>query len=208
MARLADSLQIEPRDRVTSGDDAVVRPAGLRHQHIFVARGFGLDDVARRRCTDFLVRREQHGDRQRRRKGCARQLPDRFQREVVAALHVEDSGPETFVAFAPPLQFFQRAHRMYRVEMAGDQNAGLTLLGMRKPRADATAKTLPSGDPLDRGAHDRHVARGEIKHAIHRACVPGRAFALHPAAQASQHGLGIEGKVGGVHREALKFDRA
>ena len=35
--------------------------------------------------------------------------------------------------------------------------------------------------------------------------VPGRAFAFHPAAQALQHGLGIERKVGGVHGDSLGF---
>ena len=53
-------FEIEPRDRVTPGDDAVVEPARLRHQHVFVARGLGLDDVAGRGRADFLVRREQH----------------------------------------------------------------------------------------------------------------------------------------------------
>ena len=129
----------------------------------------------------------------------ARQLPDRFQRQVIAALHVEDAGAEAFVALAPPLQFFQRADGMHGIEMSRDQNAGLALFGMRKAGADAAAKTLPAGDALDRGAHDRHVARGDIEHAVDGGGVPGRAFAFHPGAQSLQHGLGIERKVGGVH---------
>ena len=56
MARLARGLEVEARDRITPGDDAVIGPAGLRHQHVFVARGFRLDDVARRGRADFLVR--------------------------------------------------------------------------------------------------------------------------------------------------------
>ena len=102
MARLADGFEIEARDRVTPGDDAVIGPARLGHQHVFVASGLGLDDVAGRRRADFLVRREQHRDRQRRGEGGAGQLPDRFQRQVIAALHVEDAGAEAFVALAPP----------------------------------------------------------------------------------------------------------
>src|SRR5580693_9883139 len=92
---------------------------------------------------------------------------------------------------------------MHGIEMTRDQNAGLTLLWMRKAGADAAAKTLPSGNAFDRRAHDRHLARGEIEHAVDRIGVPGRAFAFHPAAQTLQHGLGIEGKVGGVHLMAL-----
>src|SRR6202171_1301527 len=56
MARLACRFEIEPRDRVAPGHDAVVRPARLRHQHIFVACGLGLDDVSGRGRGDFLIR--------------------------------------------------------------------------------------------------------------------------------------------------------
>ena len=133
----------------------------------------------------------------------ARQLPDRFQRQVIAALHVEDAGPEAFVAVAPPLQFFQGADGMHGVEMSRDQDAGLALLGMRKARADAAAETLPAGDALDRRTHDRHVAGGDVEHALDGGRIPGRAFAFDPAAQTLQHGLGIKGKIGWVHLDAL-----
>ena len=205
MARLAGCLQIEAGDRITAGHDAVVRPSWLRHQHIFIARGLGLDDVAGRGSADFLVRREQNRDWQRRGESSARQLPDRFQRQVVAALHIEDARSEAFVALAPPGQLFQRANRVNRIEMPGDQNSGLALLRMRKPRSDAAAKTLPPGDAFYRRTHDGHVARGDVEHAIHRARIPGRAFAFHPAAQALQHGLGIKGKVGRVHDISLRL---
>ncbi len=89
--------------------------------------------------------------------------------------------------------------------MAGDQDARLALFWMRKAGADTAGKTLTAGDALDRRTHDRHVARGEVEHALHRALVPGRAFAFHPAAQPLQHGLGIEGKIGWVHRTSLGF---
>ena len=94
---------------------------------------------------------------------------------------------------------------MNGIEMPRDQNSGLALLGMRETRADAAAKTLASGDALDRRTHDRHLSRGDVEHAFDRARVPGRAFAFHPAAQAPQHGFGIKRKVGRVHRDSLKF---
>ena len=134
----------------------------------------------------------------------AGQLPDRFQREVVAALHVEDAGAEAFVALAPKRQLLDRADGMDGIEMAGDQDAGLALFRMRKAGADAAGKTLPAGDALDGRTHDRHVARGEVEHALDRAGVPGRAFAFHPAAQSLQHGLGIKGKIGWVHEISLR----
>src|SRR5207244_650423 len=43
MARLADGFEIEPGNGVSPGDHAVVRATRLRHQHIFVAGGLGLD---------------------------------------------------------------------------------------------------------------------------------------------------------------------
>jgi hypothetical protein len=70
---------------------------------------------------------------------------------------------------------------------------------MRKAGADAAGKTLPSGDTLDGRTHDRHVARGEVEHALDRGGIPGRALTFHPAAQSLQHGLGIKGKIGWVH---------
>ena len=199
MARLADRFEIEPRNRATTGDDAVVRPARLRHQHIFVARSFRLDDVAGRRSSDLLIRREQDGDRQRRREGSARQLPDRFQRKVVAALHVEDARPEAFIAVAPPSELLNRADGVNGVEVAGDQDSGLALFRMRKSGANAAGKAATPRNAFDRGTHDRHFARGEIEHRFHRICIPGRAFAFHPASQPLQHGFGIKGKVGWIH---------
>jgi hypothetical protein len=130
-------------------------------------------------------------------------LPDRFQRQVIAALHVEDAGAEAFIAVAAPRQFFQGAYGVNGIEVARDQNSRLALPGVRKARADAAAEPLPTGDAFDRRAHHSHFARGKIEHAIYRVNVPGRAFAFHPGAQALQHGLGIERKVGKVHCNSL-----
>src|SRR6516164_569756 len=132
MAGLADRFEIEARNRITTSDDAVVGPPGLRHQHVFVARGFRLDDVAGRRRADFLVRREQYGDRQRGGEGGARQLANGFEGEVIAALHVEDTGAKALVALAPPSQLLNRADRVNRVEMACYQDARLAPFWMRK----------------------------------------------------------------------------
>ena len=107
-------------------------------------------------------------------------------------------GPKHLLP-SPPFQFLDRADRVDGVEVAGDQDAGLALPGMRKAGADAAGKTLPPGDALDGRTHDRHVARGDVEHAFDRALVPGRTFALHPATQPLQHGLGIKGKIGWVH---------
>src|SRR5205085_5366265 len=200
VAWLAGRFEIETRDRITAGDDAVIGAAGFRHQHVFVPRGLRLDDVSRRGRADFLVRREQHRDRQRRRKGGARQLPDRFKRQVTAALHVVDAGAEAFVALAAERQLFQRADRVNRIEMTGDQDSRFALFGVRKAGADATGKTLAAGDTFDGGAHDRHVARGDIQHAFDRTRIEGRAFALDPATQALQHRFGIKWKIGWIHR--------
>jgi hypothetical protein len=95
---------------------------------------------------------------------------------------------------------------MYRIEVARDQNSRFTLPGMRKPRPHTAAKSLPACDPFDRRTHDRHVARGNVEHALDSRGIPGRALALHPGAKAGQHGLGIKGKVGGVHGFFSSFE--
>src|SRR6266436_9888153 len=89
--------------------------------------------------------------------------------------------------------------------MAGDQDAGLSLLPMRKARPHAAGKALAAGDAFDGCTHDRHLPRCKVEHALDRASIPGRAFAFHPAAQTLQHDLGIKGKVGWVHGGYSRF---
>jgi len=108
-------------------------------------------------------------------------------------------GPKHLLPSRRHFELFQGADGVNGVEMPRDQNPGLALSRMRKVRADAAGKTLPARDALDRRTHDRHVARGDVEHAVHGARVPGRTFAFHPAAQSLQHGFGVKGKVGGVH---------
>src|SRR5262249_21801657 len=98
MARPADGLEVEARDGVTAGDDAVVLAAGFGNQHIFVARRLRLDDVAGGGGADFLIRGEQHGDRQRGGEGGTPELANGLQRQVIAAFHVEDARAKALVA--------------------------------------------------------------------------------------------------------------
>ena len=92
---------------------------------------------------------------------------------------------------------------MHGIEMAGDQDAGLALFRMGKAGTHAAGKTLPSGDALDRRTHDRHVARGEIEHPLHRARIPCRTLAFDPGAQSLQHGLGVEREICRIHGRIL-----
>ena len=117
-------------------------------------------------------------------------------------------GPKHLLPSRRHCSFSMRADGMDGVEMAGDQDAGLALLGMRKARADAAGKTLPSGDALDRRTHDRHLARGNVEHALDRACVPGRAFAFHPAAQPCSMASESNGRLAGFMDVSLWFRRA
>jgi len=66
MARFAGGFKIKPRDRITPGNDAVVRPARLRHQYVFVARSLGLDDITVDGVPTSSSGVKQHRDRQRR----------------------------------------------------------------------------------------------------------------------------------------------
>ena len=124
-------------------------------------------------------------------------MPDRFQAEVVAALHVEDSGPEALLPSRRHFNFSSVPIGMHGIEVSGDQDAGFAGPRMRKAGADTAGKTLPAGDVFDRAPHDRHVAGGEVEHALDRGRIEGRAFAFHPAAQSLQHGLGFEGRLAG-----------
>src|ERR1700730_4461540 len=70
---------------------------------------------------------------------------------------------------------------------------------MRKARREADGKTVSRRARFQGRTHNRHVARSDVEHPLHSRGIPGRAFALHPTAQTSQHGFGIKRKVGRVH---------
>ena len=104
MAGAAGGLQVEACDGIAPGDDAAIGPAGFRDQHVFVAGGLGLDHVAGRGAADFLIWREEEGDRQFGLNTRTGQLADGFERKVVAALHVEDRGAVAFLPIATERQ--------------------------------------------------------------------------------------------------------
>ena len=108
-------------------------------------------------------------------------------------------GPIASVALAAERQLLKRAYGMNGIEMPGDQNAGLALFWMREAGADAAGETLSARDALDARAHDRHVARGDVEHALDGGGIPGRTFAFHPVAQTLQHDFGVKRKIGWVH---------
>ena len=197
-------FQIEARDRVASGDDAVVGPAGLRHQHVFVARGFRLDDVAGRGVptsssgvNSTVIGSGVVNDG-------ARQLPDRFQRQVVAALHVEDAGAEAFVALAPPLQFLDACRRDARCRggrrsrMPGSPCFGC---GKRartqpaKPCRPAMRSIVAPMIAISRG--------GKVEHALDRGLCPRSGFRIPPSYAAPAAWPRIKGKIGGIHGLSL-----
>ena len=203
MAGPAGGLQVEAGDGIAAGDHAAVGAGRFRDQHVFVAGGLGFDQVAGGRAADFLVAGEQHGDRQPGAQAGALQLADRFQRQVVAALHVQDARPPGAVALAPERQFRQRADRVHGVEVAHHQDARHIRRGVREGGADAIAEAHAAGDPLDPGAGQDQGARGDVHHAVDRGGIEGRAFALDPLAQPGEHGVGIEGQGVRVHSGAL-----
>ena len=110
------------------------------------------------------------------------------------------AGPVAALAVAPERQRRERADRVDRVHVAHDEDARLILLRMREARPHAVAEAHAAGDALDARAHQREVAGGEIHHPVHGGGVVGRAFALDPRPQPGEHGVGVEGQVGRVHR--------
>ena len=148
-------------------------------QYVFVAGGFGFDDVAGRRRTDFLVRREQYGDRQRRRERRAGQLPDGLQRQVIAALHVVDAGA-SIGCLRAPFPFLDRASRMRCRWPAIRMRVG--------PASDAEiwrerSRQNPAGRRCVDGRTMIAIARGQIEHALDGLASHVR-LAFHPATQA------------------------
>ncbi len=130
-------------------------------------------------------------------------LAQGFKRDVVAALHVADAGAIAFIPLAPERVDGNRAHRMHRIEMPHDQDARLTHARMRQARAQHIAHhhargVARAGNTLNPRAQLRQIAGGKVQHPVDRRRIPGGAFALHPAAQTGQHGIGVERKIGRI----------
>ncbi len=198
MGRPPGGPDVEARDGVAPRHHAAIGARRLRHQHVFVARRLGLDDVARGRTADLLVARQQEGHRQLRRHAGGEDMAHRLHADDRAALHVEDPGAVALVAFPPDRQLRERADGMHRIQMRHDADARRGIPGrMREARAHAVAKAHAARDAVDPRAHQRQVARGQVHHPVHRGRVEGRALAGRPAHQPREDLLRVEGQVGG-----------
>ncbi len=85
-------------DALASGDDLAAVARRLGHQHVFRLAPFGLDQRARGRAADLLVRHVELGDAERRPRVIGADLPERVIGEIGAALHVVDARAERAVA--------------------------------------------------------------------------------------------------------------
>src|SRR5438132_1840569 len=170
-------------------------------------RRFRFDQVACRGAADLLIAGEQHRDRQRGLKPGTGQLPHGFQREIVAALHVEDAGAVAARAVLAPWKVAQRADRMHRIQVPEDQDAGLGCVRVREARAHAITKAHPAWNDLDTRAHDGEVAHRKAHHPVDGRGIESRAFAFDPGSKARQHRAGVERKITRVHRVSFACPR-
>ena len=150
--------------------------------------------MARGRAADLLVRREQERDRQLR--GLrARDLPERFEREIRAALHVEQAGPVELVAVAAERERpGKRADRMHGVDVRHDQDAGAA------PRRlvahdQIVREPVSPRHALDRHGQVRDIGLHHVDHAVDGGLAAGRAFGFDPALDAGDHGAEVDGCV-------------
>ena len=158
-----------------------------------MAGRLGFNQITCGRAADLFVAGEQDGDWQRRGDAGARELTDRLERQVIAALHVKDSGAPGAVALPPEGQAAQGPDRVNSVKVAHHQNAGHGRRGMWKSGVDAGPEAHATGYSLGARASNDQVARRDVHHPVDRGWVIGRAFALNPEAQALQHCVRVEG---------------
>jgi len=130
MARLPIASRFKRANRVAAGDTPLWTEPGSGHQHIFMARGLRLDEVADRRRADSSsgVNSTRDGSGVVKEGG---QLPIASATGSCRPSCRRYRGRKTFVAFAPKRQFLQRAIG-WTVRMPGDQDA-------RSPSSDAGA---------------------------------------------------------------------
>ncbi len=83
--------------------------------------------------------------------------------------------------------------------MAGDENARLAEILVRKARPHGAAKAHSSRNALDLRADCGEFIGRKIHHAVHGGRVECGAFAEDPGLEPGQHRFGVEGQVFDVH---------
>ena len=124
-----------------------------------------------------------------------RELPDRLERQVVAALHVEDArapGPLSVAADR------ERPPWVHRVHVAEDQDAGPLGRRMRQAPGQAVAEVEAPGQPRELGAHGVELVRRKVHHRVDRRRVMRRTLDGHPAEKPLEHPLRVEGERGEI----------
>jgi hypothetical protein len=129
MGRTSLDVQVQHAGALARRDAlAAVGAGGFADQRVLGVGGKALDVRARRVAAGFFVGHHQKVHRQLGRAG-ARQAGQRRQRQVDAGLHVVAARPIEAVAFDAHRVLQQRAHRMHRVHVRQDQDAGARVAG-------------------------------------------------------------------------------
>ena len=157
---------------------------------------------ARGRAADFLVRREHVGHRQLRALR-PRDLAERLERQIRAALHVEQARPVQPVAVAAERQrAAQGADRMHGVDVREDHDPR-PLPGGLVAHDQVVGEPVAAGHALDRDRQVGDVGVHQVDHAVDGGGVAGRALGLDPALDAGDHGRDINGI--GCHGRSVGF---
>ena len=118
---------LETRDALAPGDDFPAVSGRLGDQHIFCLASLRLDQRARCRAADLLIRDVELGYAERRACRIGANLAERVIGEIGAALHVVDAGAEGAVALDPERQPLDESQGMHGIEMAQHQDSRCVL---------------------------------------------------------------------------------
>ncbi len=152
MRRHALDEDFEACHALASRDDLAAVARRLRHQHVLGFTPFRLDQRARGRAADLLVRHIELGDAERRLCAKRTNLTKCMVGKIGATLHVVDARTVGAIAVDPERQPLDEAERMHCVVMAQHQNARCVLAPCRA-RDEMIAAAVAACDALDMRRH-------------------------------------------------------
>ncbi|MNI38098.1 hypothetical protein D3C73_922250 [compost metagenome] len=189
---------------------AAVRAGWLADQRVLRVGGKAFDVHAGRMAARFFIRHHQEVHRQLRR-ARTRHAGQRRQCQVDARLHVITARAVETVAINTHRVFKQRAHRVHRVHVRQDQDAGARVAGRAVGGVQQWARGGAQRRQFHRQARGGRVVGDDARHGGDAFGKVRRRFALQPALNAGDDlfsALGVGHGGFGISNEKGRSDQA
>ena len=167
----------------------------LHHEHIFRLQCRSLDRGPAGRAADLLFRHIEDAHRQR----CGTALPDKVLQCVIGQVgtrfHVVDTRPEHPVALAAEdMRRRKAADGVHGIEMTEDQDPLFPVAIPGRLYLEDVAVAVTSRRAGGAGTQAHEIILDNIHQSVDRSAIVARRLDLHPAADAGEDLLAVEGR--------------